>query len=162
MTNLSIIAAVARNGVIGRDNTLPWRLPADMAFFKKTTTGHTIVMGRKNYQDIGHPLPNRRNIVLSRDPEFAAKGCEIASSFEDMLDKTRNDEEVFIIGGAAIYAIALEHAKRMFLTKIKADVEGDVFFPEIDWSNWKEISKEHYEPDDKNKYTFEIVEYEKK
>lgn len=162
MTNLSIIAAVARNGVIGRDNTLPWRLPADMAFFKKTTTGHTIVMGRKNYQDIGHPLPNRRNIVLSRDPEFAAKGCEIASSFEDMLDKTRNDEEVFIIGGAAIYAIAHEHAKRMFLTKIKADVEGDVFFPEIDWSNWKEISKEHYEPDDKNKYTFEIVEYEKK
>lgn len=162
MPRLTIIAAIARNGVIGKNNTLPWHLPADMAFFKKTTTDHTIVMGRKNYQDIGRPLPNRRNIVLSRDPGFAANGCEIVNSFADMLDKTSNDDKVFIIGGAAIYETALEYANKMYLTRIDADIEGDVFFPDINWSDWKEISNEHHEANEKNKFGFSIVEYERR
>lgn len=162
MSRLTIIAAIARNGVIGKNNTLPWHLPADMAFFKKTTTGHTIVMGRKNYQDIGRPLPNRRNIVLSRDANFAANGCEVVGSFAEMLENSKHDEEVFIIGGAAIYEIALDQVDRMLVTKIDGDIEGDVFFPKIVWSDWEEISREHHKPDDKNKFGFDIVEYERK
>lgn len=162
MSRLTIIAAVARNGVIGKNNTLPWHLPADMAFFKKTTTSHTIVMGRKNYQDIGRPLPNRRNIVLSRDPDFHAPGCEVVNSFDEMIGKTSNDQEVFIIGGAGLYKTALEISQKMLLTKITADIEGDVFFPDINWQDWREISNEHQEADEKNKYAFDIVGYERK
>jgi len=162
MSRLSIIAAIARNGVIGKNNTLPWHLPADMAFFKKTTTGHTIVMGRKNYQDIGRPLPNRRNIVLSRDTGFRAKGCEVVNSFDEMLAITDDNEEVFIIGGAGLYVTALAVAPRMLITKIAAEIKGDVLFPEIIWNDWQEISSEHHDADEKNKYAFDIVEYKRK
>lgn len=162
MPRISIIAAITRNGVIGKNNTLPWHLPADMAFFKRTTTGHTVVMGRKNYQDIGRALPGRRNIVLSRDPNFKAEGCENVVSFEKMLEATKGDDEVFIIGGAAIYNIALEFADRMYLTKIEADIEGDVFFPEVDWNDWTEISRENHAADDRNKYDFSFIEYLRK
>ena len=162
MSRLSIIAAIAGNGVIGRNNTLPWHLPADMAFFKKTTTGHTIVMGRKNYQDIGRPLPNRRNIVLSRDTDFKAEGCEVVNSFDEMLAITDDDKEVFIIGGAGLYLTALAVAPRMLITKIAAEIEGDILFPAINWKNWQEISSEHHDADEKNKYTFDIVEYIRK
>ncbi len=162
MRRLSIIAAIANNGVIGKDNTLPWHLPADMAFFKKTTTGHTIVMGRKNYQDISRPLPNRRNIVLSRNPEFKAEGCEVVNSFDEMLAITNDHEEVFIISGAGLYATALAIASRMLITKISAEIEGDVYFPEISWHDWHEISREQHDADEKNKYAFEIVEYKRK
>lgn len=161
MSRLSIIVAVARNGVIGKNNTLPWHLPADMAFFKKTTTGHTIVMGRKNYQDIGRPLPNRRNIVLSTNPDFDAPGCEVVNSFNEMIARTCDDQEVYIIGGAALYTAALAIADKLLITKIDADIEGDVFFPEINWQEWKEISNVHHEADEKNNYSFNIVEYEK-
>jgi len=162
MSRLSIIAAIANNGVIGKDNTLPWHLPADMAFFKKITTGHTIVMGRKNYQDIGRPLPNRRNIVLSRNPEFKAEGCEVVNSFDEMLAITDDHEEVFIIGGAGLYVTALAIASRMLITKIAAEIKGDVYFPETSWHDWYEISREHYDADEKNKYAFDIVEYKRK
>lgn len=162
MSQLIIIAAIASNGVIGKDNTLPWHLPGDMAFFKKTTTGHTIVMGRKNFEDIGRPLPGRRNIVLSRDTAFKANGCEVANSFTDMLDKTGHDDKTFIIGGAALYEIALEHASKMYLTRIDAEIEGDVYFPDLKWEDWVLVSCESHQPDDKNKFAFRIEEYEKK
>lgn len=162
MTCYTIIAAIARNGVIGKNNTLPWHLPADMAFFKKTTTGHTIVMGRKNYEDIGRPLPNRRNIVLSRDPEFKANGCEVFNTYDEMITETSNDDEVFIIGGAGLYVTALRFAQKMLLTKIDSDIDGDIYFPEINWQDWKEISNDHHNIDEKNKYEFNIVAYERK
>lgn len=162
MPQLIIIAAMARNGVIGKDNTLPWHLPGDMAFFKKTTTGHTIVMGRKNYEDIGRPLPNRRNIVLSRDPGFKADGCEVVSSLEDMLSITDQDDMTFVIGGAAIYEITLDHAKKMYLTRIDADITGDIYFPEIKWDDWKLSSSEQHQPDEKNEFGFTIEEYDRK
>jgi dihydrofolate reductase len=162
VTQLIIIAAIARNGVIGKDNTLPWHLPGDMAFFKKTTTGHTIVMGRKNYEDIGRPLPGRRNIVLSRDPGFSADGCEVVNSFADMLAATTHDKKTFIIGGAAIYKIALDRASKMFLTKINAEIEGDVYFPDINRDDWDLVSSEQFQPDKKNKFGFTIEEYKRK
>jgi dihydrofolate reductase len=154
---LSIIAAVARNGVIGRDNTLPWRLPADLQHFKKTTTGHAIIMGRKNHEDIGRPLPNRRNIVITRDPDFVAEGCLAAHSLDEALALSAADDEVFVIGGAQIYALALPLANRLYLTEVKADVQGDVRFPHFDRAQWRETFRESHRADERNEYDYDFV-----
>ena len=119
-------------------------------------------MGRKNYQDIGRPLPGRRNIVLSRDVNFQAEGCEVVNSFNAMLAITDNDKEVFIIGGAGLYVTALTEAPRMLITRIAAEIEGDVLFPELNWDEWQEIASEHHDADEKNEYAFDIVEYTRK
>ena len=139
---ISAIVAVARNGIIGKDNNLPWRLPADLQYFRKVTTGHTIILGRKNYQSIGKPLPNRTNIVLSRDPQFSAEGCTVLASLEAAIEIARqaNESECFIVGGADIYRQAMPIIQRLYLTRIEADFAGDVVMPDLG-TGWKEVFK---------------------
>lgn len=158
---ISAIVAVSENNVIGRDGHLPWRLSADLKRFKAITTGHSIVLGRKNYDDIGRPLPNRTNYVLTRNPTFEAPGCVVCDSLERALgaaEKT-GESECFIIGGAAIYKDAMPLVKKLYVTRVLAQVPGDVFFP--DWGEgWRKISEELFPADEKNEYetSFEIWE----
>ena len=133
--SIHLIAAVARNRVIGRDGGLPWHIPADLKHFKQLTTGHTVVMGRRTYDSIGKPLPNRRNIVVSRSMGAPPPGVEIARSLDAALALASGDE-CFIIGGAQLYEEALPRAQWLHLTRVEAEVEGDVRFPEVDWSQW--------------------------
>ncbi len=130
---VSLIAAVAQNGVIGRDNDLPWKIRDDMRFFVKTTKGHVVIMGRLNFDAMGRPLPHRRNIVVSRNADYRAEGAEVMTSIEAALRaaEASGEEEAFVIGGAQIYRLALPYAHRFYRTRVLADVPGDVFFPEM-------------------------------
>ena len=159
---LSLIVAIARNGVIGRDNDLPWHLPADLQFFKRTTSGHTIILGRRNYESIGRPLPDRTNIVITRDKNYKAEGCLVAHSIDEAITLAGDDEEIFVIGGAQIYAQALDRVERMYITEVDTDVEGDVLFPKFDKTQWRECSRESHKPDDNNEYGFDFVVFERK
>jgi dihydrofolate reductase len=151
---ISLIVAAAENNVIGKDNQLIWRLPADMAFFKQKTTGHTIIMGRKTHESMGRPLPNRTNIIISRNKEFTAPGCQVVSSLEEALQKAAAiaEEEAYIIGGAEIYRQALKMADKIYLTRVHASFEGDTFFPEITPDEWTMLSRTDHAPDAKNIY----------
>ncbi len=157
MPLISIIAAVAENRAIGIHNRLPWHLPADLKYFRNKTLGHHVIMGRKNYQSIGKPLPQRTNIVVSRDPGFDAPGCVVVNSIDAALAAAHGDPEVFIIGGAGIYAQSLPFADRLYLTLVHYSFEGDTYFPELEWAQWKEISKEFHEPDERNPYPYSFV-----
>ena len=153
---LTLIVATERHNGIGINNTLPWRLPEDLAFFKRTTTGHPILMGRKTFESIGRPLPNRRNIVISRNPDWHHEGAETATSLQQAADMA-GDGEVFVIGGAQIYAEALPLASRLIVTEIAADFACDAFFPQIDPGVWEEISREpHHSADQGFAYAFVI------
>lgn len=134
---VSLIAAVSENSVIGRDNGLPWRLPADMRHFKSLTTGHAVVMGRRTYDTLTEPLPDRRNIVVSRDPTRRYRGAEVVGSLNEALALAAGDDEVFVAGGAEIYRLALPRADRIYLTVVHATVEGDTFFPDVDLDEWQ-------------------------
>lgn len=161
---LSIIVAVAENNVIGKDNTLIWHLPADMKFFKEKTTGHYIITGRKNYESIPEkfrPLPNRTNIVITRQKEYVAPGAIVVSSIEDALNKIKNETEAFIIGGAEIYRQVMDKCDTIYLTQIHHSFEGDAFFPAIDNNKWKEIKRTDFQSDEKNKYAYSFIELEK-
>jgi dihydrofolate reductase len=140
---LGLIAAVARNGVIGRGNALPWHVPEDLKHFRRVTTGHAILMGRRTHESIGRPLPGRRNIVVSRQPDLRIEGCEVASRPEAAIDLAREggDPMPMVIGGAALYRDALPLATHLFLTEIDRDVEGDVFFPAFDRSAFDEVER---------------------
>jgi dihydrofolate reductase len=160
---VSIIAAVSDNGVIGRDGGLPWRLPADLKRFKRLTSGHHMIMGRRTWESIGRrPLPGRPTIVVSRDPGFAAEGAQVARSIGQALELAGAVAEVFIAGGEAIYREALEVADRLYLTRVHAVVEGDTFFPELDESGWRVVAEEHHPPDEKNAYAHTFLVYERK
>lgn len=167
MIELSIIVAVAENGVVGRDNALPWHLPADLQFFKRTTLGKPIVMGRKTYESIGRALPGRTNIVVSRNASFAAPGVSVVSSIEAALSLAEDialidgKKELMVIGGAGIYAAAIPLAHRMYITEVHAEVEGDAYFPEIDWQQWRETSRERHSAQEPNKVDFSFVIYER-
>lgn len=141
---LTLIVATERRNGIGINNTLPWRLPEDLAFFKRTTTGHPILMGRKTFESIGRPLPNRRNIVITRNPAWQHEGVDTAGSLQQAADMA-GDGEVFVIGGAQIYADALPLAARLIVTEIDADFACDAFFPAIDSAVWKEVSREPHQ-----------------
>jgi dihydrofolate reductase len=145
VNHLSLIVAVSRNGVIGANGTIPWRLPEDLKFFKRTTLGHAVIMGRKTYESIGKPLPGRRNIIVSRSLNWSGTivgPCEIVNSLGLAITIAREtDEAPFVIGGAAIYAEALPLVDRIFMTEVHRDVEGDVLFPELDASEWNEVSR---------------------
>ena len=141
---LTLIVATERHNGIGINNTLPWRLPEDLAFFKRTTTGHPILMGRKTFESIGRPLPNRRNIVITRNPAWQHEGVDTAGSLQQAADLA-GDGEVFVIGGAQIYADALPLATRLIVTEIDADFACDAFFPAIDSAVWKEVSREPHQ-----------------
>lgn len=166
---ITIIAAVARNGVIGHKGKIPWHLPADLAHFKRTTLGHTLVMGRRTFESTG-ALPGRRTLVLTRDrewkPESAEEGreaqVEVVCSLEEAIDRARDlgETELFICGGENVYRQALPRADRMVLTRVEAEPEGDTQFPEPNWERWHSISSEGHDPDECNlfAYTFDLYE----
>ena len=154
---LSLIAALSENHVIGRGLELPWHLPKDLKHFKKTTVNHTIVMGRLTWDSVGRrPLPKRRTIVMSRDPDFRAEGAEAVRDLDAALELAKDDGEVFIVGGSAIYALALPYADRLYLTRIHAEIEGDVFFPTFDESAWPVVERERHLVDDRHAHAFTI------
>jgi dihydrofolate reductase len=154
VSKLSIIVAMSSNRAIGINNTLPWHLTEDLKHFKSLTTGHTIIMGRKTYESIGKPLPNRRNIVVSRNLNTFYDGVEIVHSLEDAFSISSNDEEVFIIGGSNIYEQSLNLVEYLFITEIAKAFEGDAFFPEIDKSLWIESSRETHASTDGLEFSF--------
>ena len=165
---VSLIVAVSENGVIGKNNDLIWHLPKDMKFFKETTIGHHVIIGRKNFESIPHkfrPLSNRTNIVVTRQSDYKAEGSIVVNSVEDALEiaKANGDLEPFIIGGGQIYKIALEKnlADRIYLTKIHYSFDGDTFFPELN-SDWKERTREDCFKDDNHKYDYSFIVLEKK
>jgi len=166
MATVCIVAALASNGVIGRGNELPWRLPADLRHFRELTLGKPVVMGRRTFASIGRALPGRANIVISRNPGFGAEGVQVATCLEDALAQAvaladrDGASEVMVIGGAEIYAEALPRAKRLYLTRLHAAVEGDVYFPPIDWAAWRETSREDHSagPEEAGDYSFLVYE----
>ena len=139
---LSVIVAMARNRVIGIDNTLPWRLPEDLKHFKALTMGHHIVMGRKTYESIGRPLPGRTTVIVSRDPAYRVEGCLTAPSIDAAIAACAGDAEIFFVGGAEMYAQVLPRADRLYLTEIQADFEGDAWFPAFDRDAWTETARD--------------------
>ena len=160
--NINIIVAASENNVIGVNNRLPWHLPADLKYFKRTTLDHHVIMGRNSYHSIGRPLPKRTNIVITRDPFFTAEGVLTAHSLEEALGMAydNGETEAFIIGGGAIYRESRHLWDKIYLTEVDLEVEGDVFFPEIDPSEWREVWREAHMPDEKNEwpYVFRILE----
>ncbi|MEM1178863.1 MAG: dihydrofolate reductase [Acidobacteriota bacterium] len=155
--SVSLVAAVASNGVIGRDGDLPWRLPKDLRHFKRLTVGHTVLMGRRTWDSIGRPLPKRRSIVLSRDPSFVAPGADVAGDFESALALAHGDGPLFVIGGHSLYAAALPTATCLELTRVHAEIDGDVTFPAVDWGRWRLEWSEEHPADDRHahRFTFE-------
>ena len=159
MPHIQIVVARARNGVIGRNNALPWRLPEDLAHFKRVTIGHPIIMGRKTWESIARPLPGRRNIVVTRDPAWSAAGAECAGSVEKALLACASEERLSIIGGASLYAEAMAHAHELIVTEIGRDFDGDVFFPPIDAAMWREVSRETHSSSGGDALDFAFVRY---
>ena len=160
---VSAIVAVARNGVIGHNNQIPWYLPADLQYFKRTTLNHHIIMGRRSFLSIGRALPHRTNIVITRDPYFAATGCLVAHSVEMVLEMAFDNEETeaFIIGGGEIYRESMPHWDRIYLTEVDVEPPGDVFFPQPDWQGWQLRSSAQQQPDEKNEYAYCFKVFEK-
>ncbi|PHN03057.1 dihydrofolate reductase [Flavilitoribacter nigricans] len=160
---VSAIVAAARNRVIGNDdNEIPWYLSSDLKYFKKTTLGHHVIMGRNTFRSMGRPLPKRTNIILSRDPYFAASGCLVARSLPEALGLAydNGETEAFIIGGGAIYSLSLPLLDKIYLTEVDAAPEGTVYFPEVDFTQWELLSSESHPADEKNDhaYTFKVYE----
>jgi dihydrofolate reductase len=168
LMKLSVIVAVAENGVVGRNNALPWHIPADLQYFKKTTLGKPIVMGRKTYESIGKPLPGRTNIVVSGNPDYCAEGVKVVSSVEQALvlaeDIALIDgcDELMVIGGAAVYELAIPRADRLYVTEIHAQVQGDAVLAPVDWAQWQEISRQRYSAEVPNHFDYSFVVYERK
>ena len=158
---ISVIVAVAENGTIGDKNTLLWHIKEDMKHFRTLTTGHPVVMGRKTYDSLGRPLPNRRNVVITRQ-DIAIEGCEIAHSLEEALSLFTPDEEVFVIGGAQIYAEAMPLADRFYLTVVEHPYEGDTTFPKWDRDQWQLVASERFEQGESYPHPFRFETYERK
>ena len=157
---ISIIVAIAENGVIGDNNALLWNIKEDMRRFRTTTTGHPVIMGRKTYESIGRPLPKRTNVVITRS-DTTFEGCEVAHSLEEAVAMFPADEEVFIIGGAQIYKQALPLADKLYLTVVHRNYDGDTSFPEIDYSEWQEVAREEFDRGEEYDYPFTFVDLEK-
>ena len=157
---ISLIAAAARNNVIGKGNALPWDLPADLKHFRETTAGHTVIMGRKTFESIGRPLPKRRNIVITRQPDYNPEGVEVVSSLETAITTIPDGEEAFVIGGGEIFKQALPLADRVYLTRVEVDVTGDAYFPALEPAEWRETSRREGPVDAKNAlpHTFLVLE----
>lgn len=159
---LSIIVAASKNNVIGRDNALIWHLSADLKHFKQLTTAHTIVMGRKTFESMGRALPNRRNIIITRNPDFCVAGCEIADSLSKALELVKQEDEVFIIGGGMIYREAWDLADRLYLTLVHTEAEGDTLIPAIDMQQWEMIGRTDFHADEKNEFDYSFLTYQRK
>lgn len=165
---IAIVVAVAENGVIGNNNTLPWRLPKDLAYFKKITMGHPVVMGRKTYESIGKPLPGRINIVVTRNADWQAQGVTVCGSLKQALDegakvaRKNNVAQIMVIGGAEFYAQVLPIATRLYLTEVHAEIDGDTYFPSFDRSHWQAKESIRYEADAGNPYAYSFVLLERR
>lgn len=165
---LCLVVAVARNGVIGRDNDLPWRLPKDLAYFKRVTMGHPIIMGRKTFDSIGRPLPGRCNIVVTQQAQWHAEGVEVVHSLTEALDLARAKareqgvDQIMLIGGAQLFVPALPMAQRLYLTQVHADVVGDTYFPEFELDDWHEVERENCFADDSNPFDYSFVVYNRR
>ena len=158
----SLVVAMDRNRVIGRDNALPWRLPADIAYFKKVTMGHPIVMGRRTYESIGRPLPGRKNIVVTRTPGYDAPGCTVVRSLDEAWKAAGDAPEVSVIGGSAIFAETLPIADVIHLTEVEAEVEGDTYFPPFDRGEWVETEVARHGVDERHAYPMRILRLDRK
>ena len=158
---ISVIVAFSEGNIIGRDNEMPWKLSGDLKRFKAITTGHTVVMGRKTYESIGKPLPNRKNIVLTSVPESIID-CITADSLQEAIAFSGPETELFIIGGESVYKQTLHLADKLYITEIHADLTGDAKFPEIDYSEWEETFREEHKADEKNEYDYTFINYERK
>ena len=161
---ISLIVAIGKNNEIGKGKDLIFKLPADLKHFKDITSGHTIIMGRKTFESIGRALPNRKNIIVTRDENLKIEGAEVVHSLGEVLrqDQGDNEHEIFIIGGGEIYKETINLADKLYITEVKAeDKDADVFFPKIDKNIWREIKREQYKKDEKNIYDYDFVEYEK-
>lgn len=158
---LSFIVAMDENGVIGKDNDLPWYLPNDLKYFKEVTSGHNIIMGRKTFESIGRPLPNRKNIILTRDESYQADGCVVVHSMKE-LEPYLQEDEVFLIGGAELFNIALPRADRLYITRIHDTFEGDTYFPNIDLTKWELIEQTPGKTDERNLHDHTFLIYERK
>ena len=160
--SVSIIAAVSKNGYIGKNNQLLWHIPLDFKRFKEVTVGHSVFMGRKTFLSIGKPLPNRRNIVVTRDATFLSDGVEVCHSIEDAIMLLEKDgKEIFCLGGADIYAQTISRANKLYITHVDVSIEGDTRFPDIDMSMWKKTKSEHHTKDETESYGIEFTVYEK-
>jgi dihydrofolate reductase len=157
--HLSILVAMASNRTIGINNTLPWRIPADLQHFKKLTMGHHMIMGRKTFESIGKPLPGRTTVVVSRDRNLKIDGCIVAHSLQEAIAHCSSDSLVFVVGGADMYAQALGLADTLYITEIQQDVAGDAWFPEFDRSKWLEVSREAHHQDTPQSLDYHFVEY---
>lgn len=155
---ISLVAAASDNNVIGNKGALPWKMPADMKFFKNLTMGHTVIMGRKTYESMGKPLPGRKNIVISRKKNFSADGCIVLGSLEEAFTLFADEKEVFIIGGAEIYQAALQKADKVYLTRIHCVVHGDAYFPQLTEKEWVEKSRIDHPSDEKNPFPYIFIE----
>ncbi len=160
---LSIVVAKAKNNIIGKDNKLVWHLPADLKHFKELTTGHKIIMGRKTFESLGRVLPNRKHIIFSQNPDFKVKdeNVEVVHSLLQIQELIEGEEEAFVIGGAMIYNFLMPYVKKMYVTQIDQEFEGDAFFPVISENTWKEVSKEKGIKDEENNLDYEFVTYER-
>ena len=159
---LSMIVAMDDNRLIGKENGLPWHLPADLQYFKKTTTGKAILMGRKTFESLGRPLPNRRNIIITHNREFKAEGCEVVYSINEALNITQTDEEVMVIGGASFYEQTLPIIDRLYITKVEGKYEGDAHFPLFDEDQFIEVFREKHLPDEKNSHSYQFIILDRK
>lgn len=157
---ISIVVAIAENHAIGKDNKLLWHLPNDLKHFKEITSGHTVIMGRKTYDSVGRPLPNRRNIIITRQP-IEIEGCEVVNSVEAALALCAGTPEVFIVGGAEIYKQVMHLTDKIFLTIVHANIEGDTYFPEIEPAIWKETQRQDHEANEKNALPYSFITLER-
>ena len=158
---LAIIVAMDENNLIGKDNNLPWRLSADLVYFKHVTMGKPIIMGRATYESIGRPLPGRKNIVISAQPGYHAEGCTVCSTIEQALESCADADEVMVMGGASLYKQLLADADTLYLTLVHAQLKGDTWFPLWDKSQWQQISKQEHPADDKNEYPHSFIVYKR-
>ena len=159
MTRLSLIVAMDKNRLIGADNDLPWRMPADLAFFKRTTMGKPIVMGRKTWESIGRPLPGRRNVVVTRDTGYSAEGCEIVNSIDAALELCAGEPEVMLIGGASLYRQSIARADCLYITRIHHAFSGDTWFPDYDETEWRVEIREDYDADHSTPYAYSFIKF---
>jgi len=160
---ISLIAAIGKNYELGKKNALLWNMPTDMKYFRDTTRGHTIIMGKKTFESMGKPLPNRRNIIFTRDPDFKAEGAEVSNSLEETIKSFKDSgDEIFVIGGGEIYKQTIEKADRLYITHVNASFpDADAFFPEIIPIVWNEVSRDEHSADDKNPFDYTFSTYEK-
>jgi len=158
---ITIIAAIAKNNALGMNNKLIWHLPEDLKRFKRVTNGHHVIMGRKTFESLAKPLPNRTTIIITRNKNYKANNCLVVNSLGEALEKARQDKNPYILGGAEIYKLAMPIADKLDLTIVHHEFEADAFFPVIDTTIWKERSRENFKADEANKYDYSFVTYEK-